>query len=151
MTSLKMRPHAVVSVYRTPDNRAQPRTTVFTPLTLIHDDVEVIDCHALNISNTGVYVELPCGSDLSFGDLISLRFHIWTGNDHMTRFLHAKVLRCGEGALAAIIIDHVRIANAVVQDILHYQQLERRLTVHPTIKRLSFSANLSAWVARLIL
>ena len=150
MTLFNWQSTGTASCDRTPDNRAQPRAAVFISLSLIHDDIELADCHALNISNKGIYIELPHEVDVSLGDPISLRVHIWTGRDHMTRFLRAIVLRSGQRGLAAGIISHDRIANAVVQDILYYQQRERRGAVRAMIKRLPFRANLNAWVTRLI-
>jgi PilZ domain len=150
MTSFNVQSTAIASGHRTPDKREQPRTAVFVPLALIHGDIELTDCHALNISNNGIYIELPRELEVPSGNLVSLRFHIWTGRDHMSRYLRAEAIRSGHRVLAACIVDHVRIANAVVQDILYYQQLERRNAVRPMTERLSFSANLNAWVARLI-
>jgi len=150
MTSFNVQSTAIASGRRTPDKRDQLRTAVFVSLALIHDDIELTDCHALNISNKGICIELPRELEVPSGDPISLRFHIWTGRDHMSRYLRAEVIRSGHRVLAARIVDHARIANAVVQDILYYQQLERRNAARPMTKRLSFSANLNAWVARLI-
>ena len=150
MTSFNVQSTAIASGRRTPDKRDQPRTAVFVSLALIHDDIELTGCHALNISNKGICIELPRELEVPSGDPISLRFHIWTGRDHISRYLRAEVIRSGHRVLAACIVDHVRIANAVVQDILYYQQLERCNAARPMTKRLSFSANLNAWVARLI-
>ena len=150
MTSFNVQLSAIASGHRIPDKRKQPRTAVFVSLTLNHDDIELADCHALNISNKGICIELPRELEVQSGYPISLRFHIWTGRDHMSRYLRAEAIRSGHRVLAACIVDHVRIANAVVQDILYYQQIERRNAARPMTRRLSFSANLNAWVARLI-
>jgi hypothetical protein len=150
MTSFNVQSTAIESGHRTTEKREQPRTAVFVSLTLLYDDIELTDCHALDISNKGISIVLPRELEVPFGDPISLRFHIWTGRDHMSRYLHAEVIRSGQRVLAVCIVDHVRIANAVVQDILYYQQLVRHNAARPMVKRLSFSANLNAWVAKLI-
>jgi hypothetical protein len=150
MTSFNLQSTAVASVHGVPDKRSQPRMAVSVSLTMIHNNIELNGCHALNISNKGIKIWLPCDHEVSFGSLISLRFHIWTGRDNISRYLHAEVIRAGHRYLAASIVDHVRIANAVVQDILCYQQLECCNAARPEIRSLSLTANLNAWVARLI-
>lgn len=134
----------------TPDNRAQPRTAVFSALTLVHEDVELADCHARNISNKGIYIELPNDLAMTTGTPVTLRFHIWTGRDHMTRFLRAAVVRSRQRFLAAGFTDHELITNAVVQDIHYFQQHERRIDARAMAQRLPLGANLTVWIARLI-
>jgi hypothetical protein len=150
MTSCNVQSTAIASGHRETDKRAQPRTAVLVSLTLIHDDIELTDCRALNISNKGIFIELPRELELPIGRPISLRFHIWTGRDHMSRYLRAELIRCGHRVLAACIVDHVWIRNAVLQDILYYQQLERRNAARPMTMRSLFGANLNDWVVRLI-
>jgi hypothetical protein len=134
----------------THDRRVQVRTGVLVAITLIHDSIELAECRALNISNKGVYIELPCELSVSMGSPINLRFHIWTGRDHMSRFLRVAAVRCGGRFLAARIVDNDWSANAVLQDILYFQQLERSNADRPMGKRLSFSDNFNSWVARLV-
>lgn len=150
MTSFNLQSTALTSGHAVTEKRTQQRTSVFVSLTLIHEGIELPDCCALNISNKGIFIGLSRELEVSFGAPISLRVHIWTGRDHITRYMRAEVARSGCHALAACIVDHVRIANAVVHDILYYQQLERRNASRPTTKRMSLSANLNALVARLI-
>ncbi len=150
MTSFNLLSTAMTTVHGAPDKRAQQRTTVSVPLALIHDDIELNDCHVLNISSKGICIELPRDLEASFGVLISFRLHIWTGYDHISRYLRAEVVRSEHRFLAACIVDHVRIANAVVQDILYYQQLERRNAARPATLRASLGANLGSWFARLM-
>jgi hypothetical protein len=138
-------PHDVAS-----DNRVQPRTDAFIELTLCCDDEELPGCHTQNISNKGVYIDLPHALDVAPGTMVDLRFHIWTGRDHIARFLHARVVRCDERGLALHFTDHDLSTHAVVQDILYYQQFERRGERRTMTQRHSFGANFSAWVARLM-
>lgn len=132
------------------DNRVQPRTDVCIELTLCCDDEELPSCHAQNISNKGVYIDLPQALELAPGNTVDLRFHIWTGRDHIARFLRASVVRSDERGLAVRFTDHDMATQAVVQDILYYQQYERRSERRVMTPRLSFGANFSAWVARLM-
>lgn len=132
------------------DNRSQPRTDALIELTLSHGDVELAGCHSQNISGKGVFIELPCDLDLASGTPISLRFHIWTGRDHIARFLRAKVVRSEQRGMAVRFTDHDMTTNAVVQDILYYQQYERRNEGRVSITGLSLGANFSAWVSRLM-
>lgn len=132
------------------DPRVQPRTDVCIELTLCCDDEELAGCHAQNISTNGVYIELPRALDVAPGNAVDLRFHIWTGRDHIARFLRASVVRHDERGLALRFTDHDLATQAVVQDILYYQQYERRSERRATPPRLSFGANFSAWVARLM-
>ncbi len=132
------------------DNRVQPRTDAFIELTLCCDDEELSGCHTQNISSKGVYIDLPHSIELAPGTEVDLRFHIWTGRDHITRFLRAGVVRCDECGLALCFTDHDLSTNAVIQDILYYQQYERRSEGRAMTPRLSFGANFSAWVARLM-
>ncbi len=138
-------PSAVVS-----DNRVQPRTDAFIELTLCCDDEELSGCHTQNISIKGIYIDLPHAMELTPGTTVDLRFHIWTGRDHIARFLRASVVRCDERGLAVRFTDHDLATHAVVQDILYYQQYERRSGGRAMTPRPSFGANFSAWVARLM-
>jgi len=138
-------PSAVVS-----DNRIQPRTDAFIELTLCYDDEELPGCHTQNISNKGVYIDLPHTMEVAPGTTVDLRFHIWTGRDHIARYLRASVVRSDERGLAVRFTDHDLATHAVVQDILYYQQYERRSEGRAKTPRLSFGANFSAWVARLM-
>ena len=132
------------------DNRVQQRTDVLIELTLNHGDVEIAGCHSQNISGKGVFIELPCDLDLVSGTSVSLRFHIWTGRDHIARFLRAKVVRSEQRGMAVRFTDHDMTTHAVVQDILYYQQYERRNEGRASIPSLSFGGNFSAWIARLM-
>ena len=132
------------------DNRVQPRTDAFIELTLCSDDEELSGCHTQNISNKGVYIDLPHALDVVPGTTVDLRFHIWTGRDHIARFLRASVVRCDESGMAVRFTDHDLATHAVVQDILYYQQYERRSEGRAMTPRLSLGANFSAWVARLM-
>lgn len=132
------------------DNRVQPRTDAFIELTLCCGDDELPGCRTQNISGKGVYIELPHRLDVVPDTVVDLRFHIWTGRDHIARFLRASVVRCDERGLALRFTDHDLATTAVVQDILYYQQYERRTEGRPMPPRLSLGANFSAWVARLM-
>ena len=135
---------------RTRDNRDHPRTDVFIELTLNCDDLELPGCHAQNISSKGAYLDLPDNLELASGTPVNLRFHIWTGRDHIARFLRAKVVRADEHGMAVRFTDHDMTTNAVVQDILYYQQYERRSEPRIGTVRTSFGAQLTAWMSRLI-
>ena len=132
------------------DNRVQPRTDAFIELTLCCNDEEFPGCHTQNISNKGVYIDLPHAMEVAPGTPVDLRFHIWTGRDHIARFLRASVVRCDECGLALRFTDHDLATHAVIQDILYYQPYERRSERRAMTQRLSFGANFSAWVARLM-
>ena len=132
------------------DSRIQPRTDAFIELTMCCDHEELSGCRTQNISINGVYIGLPHPLELAPATAVALRFHIWTGRDHITRFLRASVVRCDECGLALRFTDHDLSTHAVVQDILFYQQYERRSEGRAMTPRLSFGANLSAWVARLM-
>lgn len=149
MTSINY-PSAIDPVHRTSDRRAQPRMATSVVLSLNHLDLEMSGCHAIDISKTGIAIELPRDLYISLGSVISLRLHIWTGRDHMSRYLHAEVGRYGRCFLVGCIVDHARYVNALVHDIIHYQQLERRDLASPMTRRTSLAANLNAWVAKLI-
>ena len=132
------------------DNRAQSRADVVIELTLCCDDEELPGCHTQNISSKGVYIELPHAREVEPDSPVDLRFHIWTGRDHIARFLRARVVRCDERGLAVRFTDNDLTTHAVVQDILYYQQYERRTEGRVAPAPLSFGANFSAWVARLM-
>lgn len=143
------RPAFAAPCAATTDKRAQPRTRVHLTLTLVHDDGELPGCHVRDISEKGLYIVLPRETGPALRAPVSLRFHIWTGHDHMTRVLHAEVLRHERGGLAGAIINQERIARAVVHDILYYQQrLHRKAGV--LSKRLRLGHNINIWVAKLI-
>lgn len=150
MTLFNLRSTGSAARDGTADNRAQQRTAVIIALTLIHENIELAGCHARNISSKGIYIELPSDLPSTSGTPVTLRFHIWTGRDHMTRFLRAMIIRSGLRFLAAGFTDHELITNAVVQDIHYYQQHERRLGARAMVQRLPFGANLTVWLARLI-
>jgi hypothetical protein len=116
------------SVVTTADKRAQVRTAVHLSLTLFHDDSELAGCHVRDINSKGAFIVLPRDAQILSRDHLGLRFHIWTGYDHITRILRARAIRHERGGLAVVIIDHERITKAVVHDIYYYQQRIHRKT-----------------------
>lgn len=60
------------------------------------------------------------------GSLINIHFKIWTGHENISRQLKAKVLRSDLQGVAIGFLENDLVTFAVVQDIQHYQQYERR-------------------------
>jgi hypothetical protein len=132
------------------DNRDQQRTDAFIELTLCCNSDELAGCHTQNISSKGALIELPHAHAFMAGSTVNLRFHIWTGRDHIARFLRSSVVRQDERGLAVRFTDHDLATQAVVQDILYYQQYERRSDGRPMVARVSLGANFGAWFARMM-
>ncbi len=132
------------------DARAQPRNDIFIELVLTHADVDMAGCHSQSINGRGAYIDLPTELSLPEDSAVTLRFHIWTGHDYIARFLRGKVVRSEPRGVAIRFTDQDLTTQAVVQDILYYQQFERRNEGRALTPRSSFGAHFSAWVQRLI-
>lgn len=132
------------------DARTEPRQSIFIELVLTHADVDMAGCHSQSISGRGVHIDLPTEMHIPTEAPVTLRFHIWTGHDYIARFLRGRVVRSEARSVAIRFTDQDLTTQAVVQDILYYQQFERRNEGRALTPRSSFGANLSAWVHRLI-
>lgn len=132
------------------DARVEPRQSIFIELVLTHADVDLAGCHSQSINTRGAYVDLPTALHIPPEAPVTLRFHIWTGHDYIARFLRGRVVRSEPRGVAIRFTDQDLTTHAVVQDILYYQQFERRNEGRALTPRSSFGANFSAWVQRLI-
>jgi len=78
-----------------------------------------------NLSTEGAFVTLNGGAP-KLGGILTVHFKIWTGHENISRQLCAKVLRIDEHGVALGFTEQDLVTFAVVQDILHYRQYERR-------------------------
>lgn len=132
------------------DARREPRQSIFVELVLSHADVDMAGCHSQSINSRGIYVDLPTEMALPPEAPVTLRFHIWTGHDYIARFLRGRVVRSEARGVAIRFTDQDLTTQVVVQDILYYQQFERRNEGRALTASSSLGANFSAWVHRLI-
>ena len=109
------------------DDRDHPRTEIATEVTLVCAGYKLSGCHARNISHRGVFLETFTDRLPPVGTPVALNFHIWTGHVHIARQVDAQVARTDGRGLALSFDENDLGVGAVVDDVIHYLDYERRM------------------------
>jgi c-di-GMP-binding flagellar brake protein YcgR len=82
-----------------------------------------------NISRTGVSVRVSKGALPKGQRSVILNFRVWTGRETLYRRIYARVIRSDLQRIGLEFAEHDSIAEAIIQDLMYYQQRERRQRV----------------------
>lgn len=115
------------------EQRATSRTEVVIQVSVILAGREFPAGRVRDVSHNGAFVDLMMVEPPAVGATVTLLFQIWTGRDHISRQLRAKVTRRESDGLALRFTDNDLSAAAVVQDVLYYQRFERRTTARAVV------------------
>ncbi len=110
------------------ERRKSKRSQIQIDIEISHPGTERCWGYADNISYDGVSVVLSKGSLPSEQRSVILSFRVWTGSEMLYRKLYAHVVRSTPDRVALEFADADFVADAVVQDLIFYQQLEHRTT-----------------------
>ncbi len=75
-----------------------------------------------NISRLGVSVVLAAGEVPACQQSVMLNFRLWTGSETLCRKLYCRIVRREEGRLALTFAENDIVSEAVVQDLMFYDQ-----------------------------
>lgn len=114
------------------EKRKYGRVRVALRVLLDPPDKRCIEGYTLNISSDGVYIKLfEQVAQPKLGTTLTVQFNIWTGQDNISRSLRAKVARIDAQGIALQFSENDLVSSAIVQDICHYRQFERRAVPRP--------------------
>ncbi len=81
---------------------------------------------AVDISRQGVSVQLWKGQLPAHQRSVILNFRIWTGRETLYRKMYARVVHSDSQTIGLEFTEHDFVAEAIVNDLMHYQKHERR-------------------------
>ena len=108
------------------ERRQHTRTRVLVETRLEILGGPACDGYTRDISSHGVCIDLYGERPPGIGARCRIGFNIWTGEGHIERQLTGKVVRSSPTAAAIAFDGDDQQTRAIVDEILHYQQFERR-------------------------
>lgn len=110
------------------ERRKSKRSQIQVDIEIAHPGADHCWGYADNISREGVSVILSNGTLPDEQRSVILNFRVWTGSETLYRKLYARIVRSMPDRVALEFAEADFIAEAVVQDLVFYQNLVRRST-----------------------
>lgn len=108
------------------ERRQAKRNRIQVDIEIAHPGASRCIGYADNISRTGVSVRLWRGELPAEQRSVILNFKVWTGSETLYRKIYARIVRSGAEDIALEFAEHDFIADAIIQDLMFYQNRERR-------------------------
>jgi len=108
------------------ERRNAKRNQIQVDIEIAHPGARRCGGYADNISHTGVSVILWDGELPISQRSVILNFKVWTGSETLYRKIYARVVRSEQEKIALEFAEHDFITEAIIQDLMHYQNRERR-------------------------
>jgi len=108
------------------ERRNAKRNQIQVDIEIAHPGARRCGGYAENISRTGVSIVLWDGELPTPQRSVILNFKVWTGSETLYRKIYARVVRSEQEKIALEFAEHDFIAEAIIQDLMFYQNRERR-------------------------
>ncbi len=108
------------------ERRQSKRNHIEVDIEIAHPGSQRCFGFAGNISRNGVSVHLWKGELPEQQRSVILNFKVWTGNETLYRKIYARVVRMEGQTVGLEFAEHDFVAEAIIQDLMFYQQRERR-------------------------
>jgi len=108
------------------ERRKAKRNQIQVDIEIAHPGAQRCGGYAENISRTGVSIILWDGEFPTSQRSVILNFKVWTGSETLYRKIYARVVRLETEKIALEFAEHDFIAEAIIQDLMYYQNRERR-------------------------
>jgi c-di-GMP-binding flagellar brake protein YcgR len=108
------------------ERRKAKRNQIQVDIEIAHPGARRCGGYAENISRTGVSINLWDGELPTRQRSVILNFKVWTGSETLYRKIYARVVRLEQKKIALEFAEHDFIAEAIIQDLIFYQNRERR-------------------------
>ncbi len=108
------------------ERRNAKRNQIQVDIEIAHPGARRCGGYAENISRTGVSIVLWDGEFPTRQRSVILNFKVWTGSETLYRKIYARVARSEKERVALEFAEHDFIAEAIIQDLMFYQNRERR-------------------------
>ena len=108
------------------ERRKSKRSQIEVDIEIAHPGAGHCCGFAENISRDGVSIKLWKGVIPAHQRSVILNFRVWTGNETIYRKLYARIVRSSAEHVAMEFADTDFVAEAIVQDLIYYQDHERR-------------------------
>jgi hypothetical protein len=115
------------------NHRKSTRHSLLVDIEIAHPGVSRCRGFVKNISRDGLSVILQEGQIPDSQKSVLLNFKIWTGSETLFRKLHAKIVRVEGQEAGLVFAENDLVANAIIQDLLHYKSHERRKQARLTV------------------
>ncbi|HHH45036.1 MAG TPA: PilZ domain-containing protein [Gammaproteobacteria bacterium] len=108
------------------ERRNARRNQIQVDIEIAHPGARRCGGYAENISRSGVSIVLWDGELPARQRAVILNFKVWTGSETLYRKIYARVVRSEQEKIALEFAEHDFIAEAIIQDLMYYQNRERR-------------------------
>ncbi len=108
------------------ERRKSKRSRIQVDIEIAHPGAGHCCGYAENISRDGVSIKLWKGVLPSTQRSVILNFRVWTGSETIYRKLYARIVRSSDEHVAMEFAETDFVAEAIVQDLIYYQDQERR-------------------------
>ena len=108
------------------ERRKSKRSRIQVDIEIAHPGAGHCCGYAENISLDGVSIRLSKGAIPSAQRAVILNFRVWTGSETIYRKLYARIVRGSDERVAMKFAETDFVAEAIVQDLIFYQNHERR-------------------------
>jgi hypothetical protein len=116
------------------ERRKSKRSQIQVDIEIAHPGAGRCCGYAENISRDGVSIKLWKGTLPSQQRSVILNFRVWTGSETIYRKLYARIVRGSTEYVAMEFAETDFIAEAIVQDLIYYQDHERRRASRSSLK-----------------
>ena len=108
------------------ERRKSLRSKIQVDIEIAHPGAGHCCGYAENISCDGVSIRLTKGALPPEQRSVILNFRVWTGSETLYRKLYARIVRGSTEQIAMEFAETDFVAEAIVQDLIYYQNYERR-------------------------
>jgi len=109
------------------ERRNAQRDPILVDIDITHPGNGYCHGYVKNISRSGVSVTIREGHVPACQHAVMLGFRIWTGNETLYRRIYCRIVRREEGCLALEFAENDIVTDAIIQDLMFYQQRADRL------------------------
>ena len=119
------------------ERRKSKRSQIQVDIEIAHPGAGHCWGYAENISRDGVSIMLSKGTLPPEQRAVILNFRVWTGSETIYRKLYARIVRGSTEQVAMEFVETDLVAEAIVQDLIYYQNHERRLESRSSLDKVS--------------
>ncbi len=129
------------------ERRKSKRSQILVDIEIAHPGAGRCCGYAENISRDGVSIKLWKGTLPSEQRSVILNFRVWTGSETIYRKLYARIVRGSTEEVAMEFAETDFVAEAIVQDLIYYQDHERRHASRSSINTVTELSSVAAVIA----
>ncbi len=140
-----------LQLYKNPggavERRKSKRSRIQVDIEIAHPGNGRCCGYAENISRDGVSIRLSKGTLPSGQRSVILNFRVWTGSETIYRKLYARIVRGTDEQVAMEFAETDFVAEAIVQDLIYYQNYDRRRELRSSLNTLAETGPVVAVIA----